>query len=191
MQIIVLVSGALASEYADSTTTTTTEQAGPPNPYIFSYTAGRYPGHADRTHTEVSNGQGLVKGSYSYVDPLQQIRTVDYVADENGFRPTLSHQPVAQQPSAAVRRATERHATLYAQIAANHAQPPLTGAEAELAALAAAPRDSASVAYAKQKHYLLFDQIAAEHERIGAEQHQARLAFEATSVIPMVFDVDE
>lgn len=108
----------------DATTTTTTEAAGPPNPYIFSYTAGRYPGHADRTHTEVSNGQGVVKGSYSYVDPNQEIRTVDYVADEHGFRPTLSHEPQPQRQSAAVRLATERHAALYNSIAQAHANPP-------------------------------------------------------------------
>lgn len=179
------------NDYADHpvavTTTTTTEPPGPPNPYIFSYTAGRYPGHADRTHTEVSDGRGLVKGSYSYVDPRNEIRTVDYVADENGFRPTLSHQPQPQRQSAAVRLATERHAALYAQIAHAHAHPqPLDAAAAE----AELPRDTASVEYAKHKHFTLFDRIAADHERIGAEQHQARLAFEATSEIPMEFAVE-
>lgn len=47
------------------------------------------------------------------------------------------------------------------------------------------PRDSASVEYAKHRHHELYEQIAREHERIGAEQYQLRLAFEATSEIPI------
>ena len=38
---------------------------GPPQPYSFSYTAGRYPGHVDRTHSETSDGSGTVRGKYS------------------------------------------------------------------------------------------------------------------------------
>jgi hypothetical protein len=38
---------------------------GPPQPYSFSYTAGRYPGHVDRTHSETSDGTGTVRGKYS------------------------------------------------------------------------------------------------------------------------------
>lgn len=34
----------------------------PPNPYAFGYAAGRYPGHIDRTHSEVSDGSGVVQG---------------------------------------------------------------------------------------------------------------------------------
>ena len=38
---------------------------GPPQPYSFSYTAGRYPGHVDRTHSETSDGSGTIRGKYS------------------------------------------------------------------------------------------------------------------------------
>lgn len=41
--------------------TTTTPQP-PPRPYAFGYAAGRFPGHIDRTHTEISDGTGIVKG---------------------------------------------------------------------------------------------------------------------------------
>ncbi|KAJ8956061.1 hypothetical protein NQ318_016511 [Aromia moschata] len=33
----------------------------PPKPYAFGYAAGRYPGHIDRTHSEVSDGSGVVQ----------------------------------------------------------------------------------------------------------------------------------
>lgn len=103
---------------------TSTEHAPPPHPYVFSYTAGRYPGHADRTHSEVSDGSGIVRGSFSYIDPRQQIRTVDYTADQNGFHPHLSHELQPQQQSAAVKLATDRHLALYNKIAQSHANPP-------------------------------------------------------------------
>lgn len=34
----------------------------PPVPYAFGYAAGRFPGHIDRTHSEVSDGSGIVQG---------------------------------------------------------------------------------------------------------------------------------
>jgi hypothetical protein len=36
------------------------------------------------THAEVGDGSGTVRGAFSYVDPAQQVRTVEYVADEQG-----------------------------------------------------------------------------------------------------------
>lgn len=62
-----------------------------PNPYVFSYTAGRFPGHVDRAHSEVSNGEGVVRGAFSYIDPRQEIRSVEYVADK-GLNRSFSHQ---------------------------------------------------------------------------------------------------
>lgn len=44
--------------------TTTTTEPPPPRPYAFGYAAGRAPGHIDRTHTEVSDGTGVVKGKW-------------------------------------------------------------------------------------------------------------------------------
>lgn len=68
----------------------------------------------------MSDGSGVVRGAFSYVDPRQQIRTVEYVADKNGFHPSLSHGP---EESEAVRKATERHINLYNRIAERNSQP--------------------------------------------------------------------
>lgn len=43
---------------------TTTTEPPPPRPYAFGYAAGRALGHIDRTHTEVSDGTGVVRGKY-------------------------------------------------------------------------------------------------------------------------------
>lgn len=104
-------------EYVEIETT----PAPPPHPYVFSYAAGRSPGTFDRTHSEVSDGSGVVRGTFSYVDPRQQVRTVDYVADKTGFYPVLSHPSIPQQQSEAVRKATESHNRLFNQIAEQHA----------------------------------------------------------------------
>lgn len=61
-------------EYDESTST----PAPPPHPYAFSYQAGRFKGHVDRAHSEVSDGSGVVQGEFSYIDPRQQVRTVQY-----------------------------------------------------------------------------------------------------------------
>ncbi|CAO1381436.1 unnamed protein product [Diamesa hyperborea] len=160
---------------------TTTTEYYPPRPYAFSYEAGRYPNHVDRTHSEVGDGAGTVRGSFSYVDPRNQVRTVEYVADENGFQPQLSHEV---KNTIAVDLATKRHTELYNKIAASHANPIAYDASA-----APVPQDSVAVANAKKKHLTLFEKIAAEHARIGEEQLQQRLAFEATSV-PNEHDVE-
>ncbi|XP_063227864.1 cuticle protein 16.8 isoform X2 [Bacillus rossius redtenbacheri] len=98
---------------------TTEEPPAPPVPYSFSYVAGRYPGHVDRTHSEAGDGSGRVYGSYAYVDPRFQVRQVDYVADEQGFHPVLSN-PVADTP--VVAGAKLRHEQLFQSIAAEHAR---------------------------------------------------------------------
>lgn len=92
---------------------------GPPQPYSFTYVAGRYPNHVDRTHSESSDGSGVVRGSFSYVDPRYQVRTVEYVADKHGFHPLLSN-PVADTPTVAA--AKQKHAELFEKIAQDHAR---------------------------------------------------------------------
>lgn len=77
----------------------------------------------DRTHTEVGDGSGTVKGAFSYVDPKQEVRTVEYVADEHGFYPKLSHELYGPEDTVAVKLATDRHYQLYNRIAADHASP--------------------------------------------------------------------
>lgn len=97
---------------------TTPEPRAPASPYVFSYQAGRAPGHVDRQHTEVSDGSGVIRGAFSYVDPKNQVRTVQYVADEHGFHPQLSHQ---LEDSAAVKAAKRQHLAAYNRIAQEHA----------------------------------------------------------------------
>lgn len=104
------------------TTSTTTPQP-PPHPYSFEYSAGRYPGHIDRTHAEAGDGSGTVKGAFSYVDPRGETRSVEYVADEYGFYPILSHVPSTPEDTDAVKLAAQRHFELYSQIADDHQNP--------------------------------------------------------------------
>ncbi|XP_054738283.1 uncharacterized protein LOC129244586 [Anastrepha obliqua] len=149
----------------------TTPQPGPPNPYVFSYQAGRAPGHVDRQHTEVSDGSGVVRGAFSYVDPKNQLRTVQYVADKNGFHPQLSHE---QEDTEAVKQAKQKHFSLYNRIAQEHAA---EGGQAGLHnAYAAGPRNTEAVAYATHKHLSEYERIAAEHARMRAELEAQRLS---------------
>lgn len=55
---------------------------------------------------------------FAYVDPRQQIRTVEYFADQNGFYPYLTPDP--NQETRAVQNAKASHYSLYNQIAADH-----------------------------------------------------------------------
>lgn len=190
----------VVEEYEESQTTTLPP---PPKPYAFTYSAGRSPGHVDRTHSEVSDGSGVVRGSFSYVDPRNQVRTVEYTADSHGFYPVLSHLPATPQQTEAVARAQEKHFALYAKIAQEHADAHSGRAVVSFAVrnrLLQAdaktpfpflfvslqepklPKDTVAVAKAKDRHFSLYEKIAQEHARIGAEQEAARLAFEATSV---------
>jgi hypothetical protein len=63
------------------------------------------------------------------------VRTVEYVADEHGFYPQLSH-PV--QNTKAVDLATQKHLNLYNKIAQQHSDP-------NYAQEAAKPKNSAAV----------------------------------------------
>lgn len=105
--------------YYDDTTTSTLPP--PPHPYEFSYTAGRYRGHVDRAHSEVSDGSGTVRGAFSYIDPSNKIRSVEYVADRKGFHPILSHPNTEPEQSEAVKLATLRHFKLFNKIAEENA----------------------------------------------------------------------
>ncbi|EDW00760.1 GH21063 [Drosophila grimshawi] len=145
------------------------------SPYVFSYQAGRAPGHVDHQHTEVSDGSGVIRGAFSYVDPSHQVRTVQYVADENGFHPQLSHK---LEDSEAVKAAKQRHFADYNRIAQEHASQHTHG---QASHIAAAPQGSAAVIHATQKHLNAFDRIAAEHAAIGRQQEAQRLALAAQS----------
>ncbi|XP_075166847.1 cuticular protein 57A [Haematobia irritans] len=175
MKLFIFMSMSLAVALADVSHVvnhhTTPQPTGPANPYVFSYQAGRAPGHVDRQHTEVSDGTGVIRGAFSYVDPKNQVRTVQYVADEHGFHPQLSHQ---LEDSEAVKAAKQKHFQLYNRIAQEHAtgvhhpEVPLTG-----------PNQSEAVVRATNKHLSAFERIAAEHAAIGAQQEAERLQLAA------------
>ncbi|CAH2003291.1 unnamed protein product [Acanthoscelides obtectus] len=140
----------------------------PPRPYAFGYAAGRYPGHIDRTHSEVSDGSGVVQGSYSYVDPKHKIRTVEYIADREGFHPVLNeHVPDLPSDTPAVAAAKQKHLQRYAAIAQSH-----KASQGRVIV----PLDTRTVEYAKQKHLALYQQIAAEHAQQAAELEQLKRA---------------
>ncbi|KAL0867470.1 hypothetical protein ABMA27_008256 [Loxostege sticticalis] len=162
--LLVLASAALAGCDVSHILSTTTTEPPPPKPYVFSYTAGRYPGHADRQHSEVSDGSGVVRGTFSYVDPRQKLRTVNYVADKEGFHPQLS-DPLPDHPtdSEAVARAKDKHYALYAKIAQEHFEHPHPDESS-------VPQQSAAVAAASAAHAQLFRVIAEQHARIAAER---------------------
>ncbi|KAJ3620663.1 hypothetical protein MTP99_004592 [Tenebrio molitor] len=145
----------------------------PPKPYAFGYAAGRFPGHIDRTHSEVSDGSGVVQGSYSYVDPRYQIRTVEYIADKNGFHPVLNKSPPPlPSDTPVVAAAKNRHLVQFAKIANAHNAAPGT---------VVVPVDSVAVNRAKDKHFLLYQKIAEEHARIAAQLEAEKLANEGTA----------
>lgn len=74
-------------------------------------------------HSEIGDGAGTVKGAFSYVDPRNQVRTVEYTADENGFHPQLSHPSYPNKNTKAVDLATQRHLELYNKIAERNSDP--------------------------------------------------------------------
>ncbi|GFT61097.1 cuticle protein 10.9 [Nephila pilipes] len=59
-----------------------------PNPYQFGYEFGD--GHGMKQHrSESADEQGVVKGTYGYVDPLGVYRSVEYIADSQGYRAVI------------------------------------------------------------------------------------------------------
>lgn len=89
-------------------------------------------------HSEVGDGSGTVRGAFSYIDPRNQVRTVEYTADENGFHPQLSHENIPVQNTKAVDLATQRHLELYNKIAERNTNPNYVQS-------GAVPKDSAAV----------------------------------------------
>ncbi|XP_014601840.1 PREDICTED: cuticle protein 16.8 [Polistes canadensis] len=163
----------ILSEYSTTTTSTLSPS---PKPYSFQYKAGRYPGHVDRIHEESGDGSGSIYGSYSFVDPKYKVRRIDYVADQNGFHPSLiNYEDTLRQPvdSEAVKLAKERHFRLYEKLAEANAHDVAINI----------PRDTASVSKAKDKHLQLYQKIAEEHAAIASQRKAERAAYEATSVI--------
>lgn len=120
----------------------------------------------------------IVAGSYSYVDPNHKIRTVDYIADKEGFHPFSNrHVPDVPSDTPVVAAAKEKHLLRYNSIKQAHETAPV---------VAVVPEDTAAVQYAKNKHFVLFQKIAEDHARMAAELEaleKARKAEEALYVV--------
>lgn len=72
--------------------TTPAEKEEPPHPYNFAYE--EKDANFTITRQEEMDEHGTVKGSYSYIDRDGVFRTVNYIADENGFRAAVqSNEP--------------------------------------------------------------------------------------------------
>lgn len=104
----------------------------------------------------------LFTGSYSYIDPNYRIRTVEYIADKEGFHP-ITNQEVRPLPidTPIVAAAKEKHFLKYNEIANAHQQP--------VVSQVIVPADSVAVQNAKHKHLSLYQKIAEEHARLAAE----------------------
>lgn len=59
-----------------------------PKPYSFNYETEGEDG-ARSSREESGDGSGVVRGSYSYTDPDGVFRTVEYIADQDGYRATV------------------------------------------------------------------------------------------------------
>ena len=64
--------------------------------FQYSFSAGRSPnGRPDRYVEQAGDAAGVVRGSYSYLDPNWEWQKVSYVADDLGFHVEASNLPVA------------------------------------------------------------------------------------------------
>ncbi|XP_076052791.1 uncharacterized protein LOC143032203 [Oratosquilla oratoria] len=155
-------------------------------PYSFAYKASRYyNGNPDREHQEMRGADGITRGVFRYVDPLQQVQEVVYYSDENGFQVEASNLP---KNTAAVARATQNFHDLFERIQQEHQKiadergheyeepvdyepiPPEELVRLVQQPPAPAPRTSAAVARATELHGLRFEKIFKEHQRIAQER---------------------
>lgn len=121
-KVIFILAATMALSAALAVEDGTYEDEAPPIPYAFSYAAGRFPGHVDRTHSETRDEFGIIRGSFSYLDPRNQVRTVDYIADKQGFHPVLSKVAPSVTDTPAVAAAKALHLARWERIAADHAR---------------------------------------------------------------------
>lgn len=121
---------------------------------------------------------------FSYVDPRHTVRTVEYVADQNGFHPIHITNPNLDTKAVAQEKA--KHAALYNKIAleqqriaeergqfglddGSYKPKPDENIQPTFVPIDH-PRDTAAVNRAKFRHFDLYDRIAQDHARIAAER---------------------
>jgi hypothetical protein len=138
----------------------------PPVPFQYAFAAGRRPGgKPDRYIEQSGDEEGVVKGSYTYLDPNYVWQSVKYVADAEGFHILPGSTPLAQshpEETPVVAAARAKHAELFKEIAERNSQVPLSGGA-----------DTRAVREKKLEHAAEFARIAEEHARIG-EEHRLR-----------------
>lgn len=109
------------------------------------------------------------------MDPRFQVRTVDYIADKNGFHPILNKTPSpVPRDTPVVAAAKDRHLRQYAAIAAaRHANP----------GEVIVPVDTVAVDIAKQRHLALFEKIAHEHAKIAQQRELEKQAAKEKNIL--------
>lgn len=71
---------------------TTREKTSADSDYHYDFNIGEKGDKSFMAHDETSDS-GVVTGSYSYVDPLGALITVQYIADADGYRETRTVEP--------------------------------------------------------------------------------------------------
>nr|CAD7263827.1 unnamed protein product [Timema shepardi] len=159
-----------------------------PQPYSFSYVAGRYPGQVDRQHSETSDGNGVVRGCEAWVcqekhkskvnaPVMRYLRNVcgktrmDRVSDEW----VLKEWSLKENPIGSFAYVDPRHQIRMVEYVAdkNGFHPVLSNPVA----------DTPIVAAAKQHHADLFQRIAEEHARIAAERDEIAATADPNTLI--------
>jgi len=142
-----------------------------PQPFKFAFSASRLPGaQPDRYQEAEGDADGVVRGSYAYLDPNYKWQQVQYVADKDGFHVDPALLPVANpvvhpKDTVAVTSARLQHQQLFDAIALRNSQAPVNVVQN-------LPVESAAVANVRNQFHAQFDQIAAEHARIAAEHEK-------------------
>jgi len=152
---------------------------------------------ASSNRHETKTADGVVQGSYNYVDSNGHIQTVQYIADAAGFRVAGTNLPIhaatAPVDTPEVAAAKVEHAVAYSAIAADHALPVVEAAvpvvqvaAAPVVLAATAPVDTLEVAAAKVQHAAAYSAIAAEHAVIHAAAPVVQAAAPFVQAAPVV-----
>jgi len=158
--LCVIASGQLS--WGDDETTTLT-----PLPFKYAFAASRVPGGSpDRYVEQEGDGEGVIRGSYTYLDPNHQWRKVSYSADKDGFHVEEDSNTVPKD-TVAVANAKAKHDFLFQEMALRNSKVPVP-------IISVSNVESAAVMAKRLEFEQQYAAIAAEHARI-AEEH-AKLA---------------